>query len=495
MFQKYLCDLSINSYCAEYMSLYSFSRFLSSSIHHQALKFPTFHFSTAAPSSTEKFYNHLQKSSPNVERILSTVNAKLDSRCVNEVLHKCYHSHPQMGIRFFIWAGCQSDYRHSAYIYSEVCRLFEIKRKPQVVFNVFDSYVKEKCVISVKMFKVALNLFREARLANEALWVLRKMTEFGLRPDTTAYNTVIRLFCEPGDMDMAQKLMGEMGLIDLYPDMITYASMIKGFCDVGRLKDASGLFKVMKGHGCPPNVVAYSALLDGVCRFGSMDRALELLAQMEKEGGDCSPNVVTYTSVMQSFCEKGKAIEALGVLDRMAASGCAPNRVTVTTLVKGLCVEGHVEEAYKLIDKVVAGGGVSYGECYSSLVLSLVMIKRLEEAEKLFRKILASGLKPDSLACSILIKELCLDGRLIDGFHLYEAEEKAGLFSFIDSDTYSILLIGLCKQNHMLEAAYLVRSMLERGIRLRVSDLNQISEHLKKFGDKELITQLAGIVK
>ncbi|KAF5742438.1 Tetratricopeptide repeat-like superfamily protein putative isoform 1 [Tripterygium wilfordii] len=162
---------------------------------------------------------------------------------------------------------------------------------------------------------------------------------------------------------------------------------------------------------------------------------------------------------------------------------------------KGLCLEGHVEEAYKLIDKVVAGGGVSYGECYSCLVLSLVMIKRLEEAEKLFRKILASGLKPDSLACSILIKELCLEGRLLDAFRLYEAEEKAGLFSYIDSDTYSILLVELCKQNYMLEAAYLVRSMLERGFQLRVSNLYQISEHLKKFGDKGLITQLARIIK
>ena len=53
-----------------------------------------------------------------------------------------------------------------------------------------------------------------------------------------------------------------------------------------------------------PNAVVYSTLLDGVCRRGSMERALELLGEMEKEVGNCSPNVVTYTSVTQTFVRK-----------------------------------------------------------------------------------------------------------------------------------------------------------------------------------------------
>ncbi|KAJ0048535.1 hypothetical protein Pint_15814 [Pistacia integerrima] len=200
------------------------------------------------------------------------------------------------------------------------------------------------------------------------------MPEFNLRADTIMYNIVIRLFCEKGDMVMAHKLMKEMGLIDLYPDMITNVSMINGFCNVG-----------------------------------SMQMTLELSGEMEKEVGDCSSNVVTYSSVIQSFCRKGRVMEGLAVLDRIQAYGCAPNRVTVSTLIKGLCLDG-IEEAYELIDKVVAGGSVLHGDCYNSLVIALVRIKRLKEADKLFRKMLASGMKPNGLACSVMIKELCLEG-------------------------------------------------------------------------------------
>ena len=451
---------------------------------------------TASASSAEQFYTHLQRHGVNnIEKTLPSVQAPLDFKCVTEVLHRCQPNQSQIGIRFFIWAGLQSNYRHSSFMYSKACELLQINRNPGVVVDIVEGYRVDGCVVSAKAFKVVLNLCKEARLANEALWVLRKMKEFSLQADTTVYNVVVRLFCEKGEMDMAEELMNEMGLSDLYPDMITYVAMIKGFCNVGRLEDACGLVKFMRGHGCMPNVVVYSTLLDRVCKCGSMGRALELLGEMEKEGGDCSPNVVTYTSVIQSFCEKGQTMEALEILDRMEAFGCAPNRVTVSSLINGLCMEGCVEKAYKVIDKVVAGHSVSYGDCYSSLILYLVKFKKLEDAQKLFREMLASGVKPDSLASSILIRELCLEGRVLDGFCLSDEIEKLEFLTSIDSDLYSILLDGLCQQSHLVEAAKLARLMLKKGIRLKASYSDSIVEHFKKFEDEELLKHLSKIGK
>ncbi|KAL5750870.1 hypothetical protein ACOSP7_025473 [Xanthoceras sorbifolium] len=474
------------------MPHFSLARFLSLSIQAKNSRLFTVHLATTA-TSAERFYSHMLQNPNNIERSLSTVKAQLDSTCVNQVLNRCVPSQSLMGIRFFVWAGLQSSYRHSSFMYNNACELFKIKRNPSIVNDVIEAYRKEGCIVSAKTMKVILNLCEKAGLADEALWVLRRMPEFSLRADSVMYNVVIRLFCEKGNMVMADNLMKEMGLIDLYPNMITYVLMIKGLCNVGRLEDAYGLLMAMRRHGCTPNAVAYSALLDGVCRLGSSERALELLDDMEKVGGDCSPNVVTYTSVIQNFCEKGTTIEALGILDRMEAYGCAPNRVTVSTLIKGLCSEGNVEEAYKLIDKVVAAGSVSSGDCYSSLVVALVRIKRHMEAEKLFRKMLANGVKPDGLACSLLIKELCLEGQVLDGFCLYEEIEKIGCLFSIDSDIHSMLLVRLCQENHSAEAAKLARCMQEKRIRLKASSVDKIVEHLNKSGDKDLVTHLSRI--
>ncbi|KAF8405445.1 hypothetical protein HHK36_010351 [Tetracentron sinense] len=481
------------------MAVYSISRFLSSSSSY-LFKNPRFLLTLRRPittaSAAENYWNLLQKygSESNLERTLGKIRAKLDSSCVEQVLRRCSVNRTLLGLRFFIWAGQQSDYRHSTLIYSKACKLVEIDRRPQYLYDILRTYRIEGCLVSVKTFKVILNLCREAKLAEEALGVLRKMAEFDCRPDTTSYNVVIRLFSEKGDMDLAMGLMKEMALIDLYPDMITYVLMIKGFCNVGRLDDACGLFKVMTGHGCFPNVVAYSALLDGVCKSGSLERALELLGEMEKEGDNPTPNVVTYTSVIQSFCGNGRSMEALSILDRMGAHGCPPNRVTISTLIKGLCVEGSILEAYKLIDKVIVDGSVlNSGFYYSSFVVCLLRIKNMEEAEKLFRRMLASGVKPNGLACNSLIKEICSEGRALDGFGLYRELEKMEFLASVDTDIYSVLLVGLFQQGHLSEASKFASVMVERGVPLKTPYVDSIVDHLKKSGQKDLVSRLTNI--
>lgn len=421
---------------------------------------------------------HLEKNGSNVEKSLATVKVKLDAPCIVEVLKKCSSDKPKMGLRFFIWAGIQPNYRLSSDVYGKVCKILEVEKNSEVVKDVIESYKIENCAVTIKMFKVVLNLCWEAKDANLGLWVLKKMKQFNCRPDTTAYNVVIRLFSQKGQVDEAMGLMREMGLIDLFPDIITYTAMIKGLCAVGKLEEACGLIKSMKRHGCQPNAVVYSIVLDGIVKFGSLDRSLELLAEMEKESGNCKPNVVTYTSLIQYLCEKGQSLEALSILDRMKSFGCTPNRTTMSILIKGLCKDGHIEDAYKVTNKV-AGNGVSSDECYSSLVLALWQIGKFKDAEMVFSMMLTRGLRPDGVASSTVIKWLCLEGRFLDAFSLYyDGIEKSEKATTMDSDIYSILYAGLCQENHTIEATKVAKLMANRGIQLETSHDDKVVKHL-----------------
>ncbi|KAK7252788.1 hypothetical protein RIF29_36992 [Crotalaria pallida] len=468
-------------------------RFFSCS--HTFKTLPLFSQQMGLASVADTLYTTLHKNNVNVETLLSKLNPKLDSRCVIQVLRRCHHKESELGVRFFIWAGFQSGYRHSAYMYREACNLLGIVRNPKIICDVIESYEAEGCLVTVNMFREALKMCKEAQLADMALWLLGRMEGFNLRPDTVMYNVVIRLCCKKGEIEMAEKLVKDMSLNGLYPDVITYMAMIEELCNVGRSEDAYALLKVMRVHGCMPNAVAFSAVLNGFCKSGSMERALELLDEMEKVGGNCSPNVVTYTSVIQSFCKRGQWTEAFDILDRMKAFGCQANHVTVFTFIESLCDAGRVEEASRLIDKFVVEHGVSYGECCSSLVISLIRIKRVEEAEKLFREMLAGEVKPMTLSCSLMLKELCKKDRVLDGFYLLDALEKMGYLSSIDSDIYSILLVGLCQKNHLMESTKLARIMLKKSVLLRAPYQDSDIDILSKYGEKDLVNQLTGIHK
>uniref|UniRef100_A0A7N2KNU4 Pentatricopeptide repeat-containing protein n=1 Tax=Quercus lobata TaxID=97700 RepID=A0A7N2KNU4_QUELO len=176
----------------------------------------------------EKFYTHLWRNgAKSIEKTLATVNATLDSNCVIEVLHRCQPNQSQMGLRFFIWAGLQSKYRHGSFMYGKACELLQINQNLGGVVDIVEVYKVDGYVVSAKAFKVVLNLCKEARLANEALWILGIMNEFGLEADTTAYNVVIRR----GSMKRALELLGEMEkeVGNCSPNVVTYTSVTQTF--------------------------------------------------------------------------------------------------------------------------------------------------------------------------------------------------------------------------------------------------------------------------
>ncbi|XP_073133073.1 pentatricopeptide repeat-containing protein At5g47360 [Henckelia pumila] len=447
-------------------------------------------FRTYSSPAAEKFLTHLQKNQNHVETTLNTVKAKLDYPCITHVLKICAIDKPQLALRFFIWAGLQSTYRHSSYMFSQACKFLEIEQKPQLVIDVINAYRAEDCIVSVRMFKIILNLCRAAKDAKLGLLVLRKMKEFNCRPDTVSYNVVIRLVVDKGELDEAIGLMREMGMIDLYPDMITYVSIIKGLCDAGRLEDAFALIKVMKGHGCIPNAVVYSTLLDGICMHGSLERALEFLDGMEKEKGERKPNVVTYTSVIKGFVEKGKAMDASRILDRMYYLGIKPNKVTIVSILDGLCKEGHVDQAHKVIDKVSVSG-IQYDELYSSLVVSLCRAGMCKESENVFRMMITRGMRPNGLASGSIIDRVFSDGRVLDAFGLIDSLEKSGILPPIDSETYSVLLAGLCQRNHLVETTKIANIMVDQRILLKRQCAESIIKFLASVGEDSLASRIA----
>lgn len=384
------------------------------------------------------------------------------------MLEKCGVEKPKLGVRFFVWAALHPTHRHTSYMYSKACKLLNLEKNPKIIADVVDEYKAERFAVSVKMFKVLLNLCRAAEDAEMGMWVLGKMKEFRCMPDTVSYNVVIRLLVAKNRVDEAMGLLKEMSFIDLYPDMVTYVSLIKGFCDNWNLEAALGLIKVMKGHGRVPNSVIYSTILDGICMRGSLEMGLEFLSGMEKENGECKPNVVTYTTMMKGFVEKGMNEEALRVLERMDSLGVKPNRVTFATVLDGLSKEGRVEQACEVIDKY-RGERVGRDDLYNMLVLSLSRVGRHKESEEVFRTMLARGLKPSGLTSSSIVRRAVSEGRVLDGFHLFQEVEKLGNLLSVDPDIYSSVLSSLCQENRLDEAGWLVSVMVERRIHIEPS--------------------------
>ncbi|XP_008777828.4 pentatricopeptide repeat-containing protein At5g47360 [Phoenix dactylifera] len=445
--------------------------------------------STAAAAAELCHLLRSNSSLPAIERVLSRSQTKLDPSIVQSVLRQS--SDRVLALRFFVWAGLQPRHRHSAAAYAAASDSLQIPRRPQALTHLLDSYRAADAPVSLKTFKILLNLCRHANLPDEALALLRRMPEFDCRPDTSSYNTVLRLLADSGRGEIGAALLEEMAMARASPDMVTYVTAVRGLCAVAKIEAAQGLVARMRANGCVPNVVVYTALLDGACSCGDLVAAMRLLDEMESELDDgCAPNAVTYTCLIKCLCEKGQGRleEALEILDRMGRRGCPPNRVTVGTIVNGFCAQGKFGGAYELIERVVGEGSVSSEDCYSLLVGCLLRVGNVQEAEDLMTRMLEKGISPSGVACNSLLRELCNRRQFMDGYNWFQKMEEKGL-ACVDSDVCALLLVGLHEKGHSTETSILGRKLVERGIHMEAFSVDGVVEVLQKFSEGDLTTQ------
>ncbi|KAJ4750867.1 Pentatricopeptide repeat-containing protein [Rhynchospora pubera] len=315
-------------------------------------------------------------------------------------------------------------------------------------------------------------------------------SEFNCKPDTFCYNTVIRVFAETDQAEMLLSLFQEMCRKHISPNMVTFVTLVKGLAQMGKVESARAVISDMALFGCTPNTVVYTSFLDGLCYSGNMDLAMEVLGQMEHElGKECEPNVVTYTCMIKFLCENGRMEDALTMLDRMGKRGVLPNRVLVRTILNGFCIDQHSNKVQGLVDSLVSKGGFSVRECYSLIVTCFSKTGRVDEAKILVKRMFKNGIGLDALAVNSLLRGLCEERRFLD---VYCWLQENG-YVYVDSDVYSCLLAGLCKEKSIKESVDLGRRVVEISIRVENRYVDCIIEGLQSFGEFELANRIEGL--
>ena len=73
-------------------------------------------------------------------------------------------------------------------------------------------------------------------------------------------------------------------------------------------------------NGIGTGVVMYNALINSRCTDGNMERAYEIMVEMEKKR--IAPDNVRYNTLMREFCLLGQLDEAHTLIDEMTEGYC-----------------------------------------------------------------------------------------------------------------------------------------------------------------------------
>ncbi|CAN1805562.1 Pentatricopeptide repeat-containing protein At3g09650, chloroplastic [Linum perenne] len=219
------------------------------------------------------------------------------------------------------------------------------------------------------------------------LEAMRQEDDKASLPDHVSYTTVVSAFVKAGLMDRARQVLAEMTRIGVPANRITYNILLKGYCEQLQIDKAKELMKEMEDNAeIEPDVVSYNIMIDGCIMVDDSAEALTFFNKMRSKG--IPPTKVSYTTLMKAFARSGQPNLASKVFDEMQKdSRVKVDLVAWNMLVEGYCKLGLVQEAKKAVEKMKESGFYPDVATYGSLANGIALAKKPGEALLLWKEL------------------------------------------------------------------------------------------------------------
>ncbi|XVF65479.1 hypothetical protein PTKIN_Ptkin09bG0252600 [Pterospermum kingtungense] len=421
---------------------------------------------------------------------------KLSEKLVVEVLN-LVKLKPELGVKFFIWAGRQIGYSHTAPVYNSLLDLLEFGNNDRIPEKFLLEIRNDDKEVLKKLLNLLIGKYCKNGLWNLALQELGRLKDFAYKPSRVTYCALLQVFLQADRLDTAHLVHREMSdagfRMDSYtlrcyayslcragqwrealtliekeefkPDTVLYTKMISGLCEASLFEEAMDFLNRMRANSCIPNVVTYRVLLCGCLNKRQLGRCKRILNMMITEG--CYPSPRIFNSLVHSYCKSGDYSYAFKLLKKMSRCGCQPGYVVYNILIGGICGNKELpssdvlelaENAYR---EMLAAGVVLNKINVSNFARCLCGAGKFEKACKVIHEMMSKGFIPDTSTYSKVIAHLCNASKVENAFLLFGEMKKNGVVP--DVYTYTILIDSFCKVGLIEQARNSFNEMVKDG--------------------------------
>ncbi|KAL4309039.1 hypothetical protein GQ457_01G034480 [Hibiscus cannabinus] len=420
------------------------------------------------------------------------INEKLVVEVLNLVRLK-----PDLGVKFFIWAGRQIGYSHTAAVFNSLLDLLESGNKDRIPENFLLEIRNDDKEVLKKLLNLLIGRYCKNGCWNMALEELGRLKDFGYKPSRATYCALVQVFLQADRLDTAHLVYREMSdagfHMDSYtlrcyayslcrrgqwkealtlieteefkPDTVFYNKMIVGLCEASLFEEAMEFLNRMRANSCIPNVVTYRVLLCGCLNKRQLGRCKRILSMMITEG--CYPSPSIFNSLVHAYCKSRDYSYAFKLLKRMMKCGCQPGYVVYNILIGGICGNEELpssdvlELAENAYSEMLAAGVVLNKINVSNFARCLCGVGKFEKACKIIHEMMRKGFIPDTSTYSKVIAHLCDAKKVEKAFLLFGEMKKNGVVP--DVYTYTILIDSFCKAGLIEQAGKWYDEMVKGG--------------------------------
>ncbi|EPS65531.1 hypothetical protein M569_09242 [Genlisea aurea] len=413
------------------------------------------------------------------QNFLRRFRSKLHNNLVVDVIRNIHN--PELGVKFFMWAGRQIGYNHSVAVYDALLELLTRNKIERVADHFLLEISNDDVQVLGKLLNLLIRKYCYNGMWNLALEELGRLKSSGCKPSKVTYNALLRIFLEAGKLDAASLLHKEMIHLGFKMDEHVLHRFVRFLCKIGKWTDALNL---VEKEGVQPDTVLYTNMIAGLCEASHFEEAMEFLNKMR--ANSCLPNVVTYRTLLCGCLNKGKLGRCKRILNMMIAEGCFPDHKIFCSLVHAFCKSKDHSYAYKLFrkmeDSAIKPGYVVYNIFIGSICgcEEFPDSGNLELADRAYRDMLEAGFALNRVNTTNFARCLCIAGKYDRAYNVIR--EMMGNGFVPDAGTYNNVISFLCDGSKVDKALLLFQDMKKQGIVANVYTYSILIDRFCKAG-------------
>ncbi|KAJ4977130.1 hypothetical protein NE237_002236 [Protea cynaroides] len=264
---------------------------------------------------------------------------------------------------------------------------------------------------------------------------------------------LIALYGKSGMFDKASQTFDQLPDLKCPRTVKSFNALLSACVDTKNFDKAEPLFRELPSSlSVKPDIYSYNIMIRAYCEMGSLDSALLILDEMEKN--ELTPNLVTFNTLMNAFYEKNRFSDGERIWARMENSNCVPDIRSFNAKLRGLVLGGETSEAVKLVKELETKGPEPDIHSFNALIKGLCNDGDLEEATKIYSELAKKDIMPNRSTFQTLVPCLCEKGNFDMAFKL--SKESLKHRCFLDAGSLQAVVDGLVKESKFDEAKELV---------------------------------------
>ncbi|KAL5219454.1 hypothetical protein ABZP36_020138 [Zizania latifolia] len=376
---------------------------------------------------------------------------------------------------FFMWAGTQGGYCHSADSYDSMVDTLGKFKQFDLMWGLVNQMVELGGLVSLMTMTKVMRRLAGASRWTDAIEAFHKMDRFGVVKDTKAMNVLLDTLCKERSVKRASGAFREL-TATIPPDESTFNTLVHGWCKARMLKEALQTMEEMKQHGFSPSVITYTSMVEAYCTDKDFQAVYCLLDEMRAKR--CPPNVITYTIVMHALGKAGRMREALDIFDRLKEDGVAPDASLYNSLIYILGRAGRLEDANSVVEEMCRAGTHPNVTTFNTLISAACDHSQAENALRLLVKMEEQSCKPDIKTYMPLLK-LCCKSQWVKILlflvcHMFRKDITP------DFSTYTLLVSWLCRNGKVAQSCLFLEDMVSKGFNPKQETFDLVLEKLEK---------------